>query len=197
MLNFACVACHSTTYAFALSVGPESSSAQKVGQWPAQEVKIPKVVARVLGGHTDLYKSGLLLEREGFGVGAFAYYRRIVEATIDGLLDKIEAILPEDERSDYSGRLMEVKKQHTAEKRLEAVSGLLPSHLRPNDVNPLSAIYSALSQGIHSDSEETCLDYAEAIRTSLVYLIEEIDRHKAQQATFSDRIKKVLAKPKK
>jgi len=51
----------------------------KLGQWPAQSIDPPKK-AKLLGKQTEeFYKKGLTSFQHGFGLGALAYFRRVVE----------------------------------------------------------------------------------------------------------------------
>ena len=74
---------------------------------------------------------------------------------------------------------------------------LLPSSLRPEGVNPLGAIHSALSEGLHAESDEECLEYADAIRNAVVFLVNKLIRTKVENKSFTDSMKKLLDKKNK
>ena len=63
---------------------------KKVGQSPAWDIVMDKELESLLGDHAYFYKSGLICESQRYGIGAFAYYRRIVEEVIDELLVSVE-----------------------------------------------------------------------------------------------------------
>jgi hypothetical protein len=92
-----------------------------------------------------------------------------------------------------------VKNETSAEVRIGVVKDLLPPILRPRDINPLSVLHSALSQGIHAESDEECLELAESVRASLVFLVRTLTRTKKDSAEFAshmDAIKRKLEKRK-
>ncbi len=41
----------------------------------------------MLGEHLKDYRKGLICENHSYGVGAYSYYRRIIENVIDDLLN--------------------------------------------------------------------------------------------------------------
>lgn len=168
---------------------------EKVGQYPAWSIFMDKELEKLLGDHSDFYKRGLVCESQGYGIGAFAYYRRIVEEVIDELLVSIEGLLTDPEEiKDYASALAEVKKTTVTQEKINLVKDLLPTSLRPDGMNPLSALHSALSEGIHAEDEETCLEYAEAVRDALVFLVNRLVRTKLENKSFSASMKKLLDK---
>lgn len=170
-------------------------SLTKVGQNPSWSIEMDKELEKLLDDHTDFYKRGLICESQGYGIGAFAYYRRIVEEVIDGLLISIEELLTDpEEKREYDTALEKVKKTTVTQEKIDLVKDLLPDSLRPDGMNPLSALHSALSEGLHAEDEDTCLEYAEAVRDSLVFLVNRLVRTKAENKSFSASMRKLLDK---
>ena len=66
----------------------------KVGQEPAWSIDIEPYLEKIFGKYVNDYKKGLINESQGYGIGAFAYYRRIVEVIIDELLNDILSLTP-------------------------------------------------------------------------------------------------------
>ncbi|MDZ7680350.1 MAG: hypothetical protein U5J63_01245 [Fodinibius sp.] len=93
------------------------------------------------------YKKGLICESQGYGIGAFSYYRRIVE-DIDDLLDEISSLLKGEELDKYQEALQKTKKTNVTQDKIELVKDLLPQILRPDNMNPLSTLHSTLSEGL-------------------------------------------------
>lgn len=168
---------------------------EKVGQSPAWSIDIDQKVQKSLGEDlATYYRRGLVCESQGYGIGAFAYYRRIVEIKIDNLLEDISVLIPQEEVEKYQAALVEVKKEQQANKKIELVKELLPSSLRPDGINPLDILHSMLSEGLHAETDENCLEYAEEIRECLIYLLNEVTQKRASAAQFTDRMKKFLDK---
>ena len=54
----------------------------------------------------------------------------------------------------------------------------LPSSLKSLGANPLKILYSHLSEGIHKDSEEVCLQKAFGLDTILRFTIKKLNEEK-------------------
>lgn len=171
---------------------------RKVGQNPPWEIKINKSLANLLGVYSELYKKGLTCESEGYGIGAYAYYRRIVEGIIDKLLDSIAELIESDENKEiYTVALASTKNAKDASHKIELVKDLLPVSLTPNGLNPLSIIYTSISEGIHTKTDGDCLELADSIRKSLIFLVEQIFNQKKTRSEFTESMKKLLTKKEK
>lgn len=169
----------------------------KVGQYPSWSIEMDKELEDMLGAHSGLYKKGLICESQSYGIGAFAYFRRITEEIIDDLLVSITSLIGTEDKDKYLKALEEVEKQKIADKKIQIVKDLLPPILRPDGMNPLSVIYDALSGGLHSLSDEDCMEQAEAIRSSLIFLVNQIKKTENDAENFSSSMKKLLTKKSK
>jgi hypothetical protein len=193
---YSCAACHNSQF-FLLKFDENLSYVMKVGQYPAWSVSVDKNLSRVLHEHEDNYQKGLISESQGYGIGAYAYYRRIVEDIIDKLLGSIRDMLPEGDKEAYEKALEETRKSVIAKDKIALVKDLLPVSLRPDNMNPLSILHDNLSAGIHAKTDEECLELAGNIREILVYLVEKINeatRSKETSKQFTDSMRKLLDK---
>jgi len=168
--------------------------AMKVGQCPPWEITPDKKLTELLGEHQDYYKKGLVCESQGYGIGAYAYYRRIIEAIIDSLLDSIADLIPESEKQQYIEALNKTKETIIAKEKIELVKDLLPEILRPDGTNPLNLLHSTLSEGLHAKTDEECLNIAGSIRDILVFLVNQIFQTKESSKKFTTRMRKLLDK---
>jgi tetratricopeptide (TPR) repeat protein len=166
---------------------------RKVGQNPPWSIKMEKNLEKMLGEHADFYKKGLVCESQGYGIGAYAYYRRIVETIIDQLLDLIPELLEAEQQQQYKEALKKTKEATRAKDKIAIVKDMLPSSLIAEGYNPLGIIYKSLSEGIHALSDDDCLVQAELIRTSLNFLVDEILRKKQNLKVYTDSIKKLAS----
>ena len=167
---------------------------EKIGQYPDWNIEMDKELEKMLGEHTKYYKRGLICESQSYGIGAYAYFRRITEDVIDELLESILDLVEEDEKEQYIGRLEDVKKEKIAEKKINLVKDLLPKSLQVDGMNPLKELYEVLSQGIHNETDEECMEKAEAIRGILVFLVNQVIRTKKDKKSFTEGMKKILVK---
>lgn len=199
---YTCSACRSDQYIFFLQFIQTGKSKKdennftgyvwKVGQTPSWEIDIDSNIEKALGKDADIYKKGLVCESQSYGIGSYAYFRRIAENIIDELLGSISDLIDPSDRIKYQQALEDVKKTRVTEEKIELVQDLLPSSLQPNGINPLKSLHSALSEGIHSKTDDECLELADTIKTILIYLLEEIRTRNDKAKVFTDKMKKLL-----
>jgi hypothetical protein len=195
---YQCLSCEEFRCGFMFRIADDGQSVTKVGQYPPWSIEPELDVKEALGDHLKEYKKGLICESQGFGIGAFSYYRRIVEMLITGLLDDIgELIKDEAEHRNYMKRLSEVRDDYRAEVKIEVVKDLLPPILRPSNINPLADLHGALSMGLHSESDEDCLALAESIRASLAFLVGVVRRTKREAANYTSSMESIRKKLEK
>lgn len=194
--TYRCAKCKSFTQHYSIKISENLDYIMKVGQYPPWEISVDKELKKMLGDHEENYKKGLTCESQGYGIGAYAYYRRIVEEVIDELLDGIADLISGEDKEKYLKALEEAKKSHKAEDKIKIVKELLPPVLMPEGNNPLKLLYSQLSSGIHALSDEECLEKANYIRNILLFLVKEIISHRNSAKEFNDSIKGLLSKSK-
>ena len=189
---YVCSACVIFERQFFLKIGKEKDYIVKVGQEPAWEIKVDKTLSEMLGDHASYYSKGLICESQSYGIAAFAYYRRIVEETIDQLLSEVTGLLAEDERAQYREALEKTQKTRVTQEKIDLVKDLLPSILRPEGMNPLSTLHSILSEGLHAQPDEKCMELALQTREVLLFLVNQIAVSKAASKSFTDNMRKIL-----
>ena len=196
-LYYVCGSCRKFNRSFSFFVGENKEYIQKIGQYPAFDITIEKHLREMLGEYTDFYQRGLICEYNSYGIGAFVYYRRIIEEIIGNLLNSIPELMTGEEKQKYEEALEKVKNTKQTQEKIKLIKDLLPSILMPEGFNPFKTIYDMLSKGIHSKTDEECLDYSRAIRKSLIFLVEIILRTKKQKKEFTESMKKLLEKSRK
>lgn len=193
-LRYSCLGCQRFEVSF-LIVGTDDRVI-KVGRWPAPEISISHELETALGPEAPYFKRGRLLEENGHGIGAYAYYRRVVENKIGALLEEIASVLPPGP-SEYRDALQRVRGSPVAEEKIKIVKDLLPESLRPAGRNPLGLIYDVLSEGLHYESDERCLDLATSLRVALTTLVSELARHKQVQKDFTKALDRLQNRAKR
>ena len=91
-LHYVCCNCSRTKKSYAIFVetyGTSKLTVVKVGEWPPFGPRVPARVISLIGPDRELFSKGRLAENQGLGIGAFAYYRRVIENQKDRLLGKI------------------------------------------------------------------------------------------------------------
>lgn len=193
-LDYICANCNKERAIFVIKIS--DNKCEKVGQYPPLDISIPPEIKSLRDPIIEgLYKKGRISENFSYGIGAYTYYRRIVELKIDELLEKIKEFFPSEERKVYEGILEKMKKERNADKKINLVKDIITDEILSD--NPLKLLYSILSKGIHALSDEECLEYASTVRELLLLLIKKIeskkeDKEKYQKAQM--KIKKLLEK---
>ncbi|HEC38108.1 MAG TPA: hypothetical protein ENI29_07720 [bacterium] len=196
-LTYICASCEKFNRIFSLRVGKNRQSIEKVGQYPPWDINIKKNLIKLLGEYSENYKKGKTCESQSYGIGAFAYYRRIVEDIIGELLEIIQDLMIGEELEKYQEVLEKVRNTKNSTKKIALVKDLLPPILKTEQFNPLKTIHDALSKGLHGRTDEECLEDADSIRTSLVFLVDAILSRRKGQQEYTKNMKKIIEKQRK
>jgi len=191
---YSCVGCGTHTRDFYFNIAMDRKSIEKVGQFPPWEISGDKNIEKMLGNHKQHLSRGLICESQGYGIGAFGYYRRITEEIIDSLISDIESIIPAADKAAFADAYAKVKTTRQTSEKIELIKDLLPSSLEIEGMNPFGILHSALSEGLHANSDQECLSYAEAIRESLVFLSSQISETRNRKTAFTVKMRKLLDK---
>ena len=180
-LSYRCRNCKETQKVYSLLVFPEDGSTNytadvlKVGEAPPFGPHTPSRLSTLLGPDRDLFFKGRRAESQGLGIGAFAYYRRIVENQRDRFLLEIEKVARKTNVPDSSiEAIVRARKENQFSTSVEIIKDAIPPGLLLEGQNPLKLLHSALSEGIHAMTDEDCLQYATSIRVVLAELSERI-----------------------
>lgn len=195
--RYVCLGCEDDRRNYAILISRKLDWIMKVGQNPPWEIKGDKNIETMLDGHKNYLAKGMISESQGYGIGAFAYYRRITEEIIDQLLEDMSNMIPASEVERYAEAMGKVKTTRQASEKIQLVKDMLPSSLLSNGMNPLGVLHSALSEGLHAQTDDDCMTNAEIVREALIFLSAQISSFKQSQNGFNDRIKKLLDKKSK
>lgn len=170
-------------------VGTGSYKVMKIGQWPRWSIRPPAAIRSVLDEKSlDLYKKGRVCLAQGYGIGAFVYFRRVIESQTEHFLEMIREEAVADEDEETMNKVDVAFKEQNATLRLKLAADALPRRLRPGNINPLNRIYNILSNGLHSQSDEECLtkskDLLDAFDFMLVNMRLEMDAAKVFRASL-------------
>lgn len=138
-----------------------------------------------------------MCESQGYGIAAFSYYRRITEDIIDELLDSISDLIDIENKAQYQTALERTKKTRVTQEKIDLVKDLLPPILRPKGMNPLGVLHSQLSEGLHAETDEACLENAGHVREVLTFLVNQIIQSKESSKKFTESMQAILDKKTK
>lgn len=148
---------------------------QKIGQFPAFSIEPQSDLLKYLTEDDIVfYKKALINLSHNYGIGAYAYFRRIIENEIQRLIKSISELEfegVEDVKVAYDKYL----RDHQMGALISVLNSHLPSSLQRLGGNPISLLYQQLSEGIHDSSEEVCADKAKLIDSLLTYTIKAIN----------------------
>jgi len=167
----------------------------KVGQFPSiadlQSNEIDKYRKVLSKERFKDFKRGIGLVSHGIGVGSFVYLRRIFEDLIaeahQEAINNSDWVNKNEEAFNASGvRVVE---------KILLLKDFLPEYLVEN-----RNIYGILSKGIHSLSEDECLEYYPVIKIGIEFILDEkLEKaRKAEKiANNQNQIQKILSRIKK
>lgn len=141
---------------------------QKLGETPQFGLPVSPSTMKIVGPDRQQFLKGRNCEVLGLGIGAFAYYRRVVENQKNRIYDEILRISQHSQMDPELVKQIEAAKgeiQFT--KSVEKIKAALPTSVLVGGENPLLLLHSALSKGVHELSDEECLSLANDIRTVL------------------------------
>lgn len=193
-LSYRCQSCKQFTRQFQIYISPDLDYCYKFGQYPEWEIKIDANLEKTLGSHAQTFRKGLVCESQGYGIGAFSYYRRITETIIDELLQSIADLIELEKKDAYMSALEKTKKTRVTQDKIDLIKDLLPSILRPGGMNPLGVLHSELSAGLHAETDENCLENASHVRDILTFLINQIMASRESAKHFTASMKTLLDK---
>jgi hypothetical protein len=170
---------------------------QKLAEWPPFSPRTPSKVMSLVGPDRDLFLKGRRAEIEGLGVGAFSYYRRIIEGQKNRLLDEIIRVARHlGVPADAVSRLEAAKLETQFSKAVENVKDAIPHVLYIKGHNPFTLLHGALSEGLHDASDEACLVAANDIRLLLVAFAERLAEAMQDQKELDEALSRLVNRQK-
>jgi hypothetical protein len=180
------------TTATATSIG---GRAFKLGESPPFGPHTSSRVITLIHPDLDLFLKGRRAESQGMGIGAFAYYRRVVENQKNRLLDEIKrASLRVGVDSAVITLLDEAMAETQFSKAVDLVKDAVPQALKIDNHNPLTLLHSALSEGLHGQTDEICLELATTIRIVLTDLAERLAQATRDHQELRKAVSRLLRK---
>jgi hypothetical protein len=132
---------------------------------------------KLIGPDRESFLKGRRCENQGLGIGAFIYYRRVVENQKDRILNEIIKV---SEKLGAPEEKIETLKKAVSEtqfsKALDMAKDVIPESLLINGHSPILLLHSALSEGVHALSDEECLTIASSVRVVLGELSDRLSQ---------------------
>ena len=194
-LIYSCRNCTKASKTYALRVaakekGPDS--VVKYGEMPAFGPPLPPRLINIFGDDRELFMKGRRTESQSLGIGAFVYYRRVVENQKDRLLEEIRKAAERlGADTDLLDSIDRAKGETQFSKAIELVKDAIPDGLKVQGENPLTLLHRVLSRGVHGLDDRECLERAQAVRQVLTELVSNIAQVTKDKRELTDAVKKL------
>jgi hypothetical protein len=205
-LDYVCSNCQKTYKRFSIfvSIAPKIAAqinqgkCEKYGEVPAFGPPTPPRLLRLFGSDKDVFLKGRRSEIQGLGIGAFAYYRRIVENHKDDIFSEIIKVCEKiGSTPEVISLLNTAKREVQFSSALEKAKEAIPAALLINGHNPLTLLHSALSSGIHAKDDAECLELANDIRIVMSELANRLGQALNDEKELSAAVNRLLASKQK
>lgn len=153
---------------------------QKVGQFPSYEIELNGSLKKYLSSEDQTnYKRALTCLSISYGIGAYSYFRRVIENEIKRIIKDISEL--EFEGVEFVKTALEnFDKDFQMSKLIDVINKYLPKSLKELGDNPIRLLYEQLSGGIHEFTDKECIDKALSIDILLNYVVKKINEEKYQ-----------------
>lgn len=140
-----------------------------------------------------MFLRGRRCETQGLGVGAFSYYRRVVEHQRNRIIEEIIKVAklvnaPQPTIAHLTDALAETQ----FSKSVALVKDAIPQSLLLKGHNPLTLLHEALSAGLHEESDARCLELAQAVRVVLAELSERLSQALKDEAELGEALSQLM-----
>lgn len=196
-LTYTCRNCGGGSHVFAVVIARDRSSAvgdvvvMKLGQFPPFGSPVSPRIKKLLGEDAELYDKGKRAEAQGLGIGAAAYFRRIVENQWQQLVRELREAASRLGATDLSA-YDEALSSNQFKRAVDLLKDVLPQKLLVQGRNPLTALHEALSVELHSLSDEKCIELAADIRMVLGAMLENIAEALADHRELAQAVNRLL-----
>lgn len=196
-LHYACSNCRSRSKIFAImarwNTVADIGEAAKLGEWPPFGPQVSLGIISILGKNKEMFLLGRRAEIQGLGIGALAYYRRVVEGQKDHIINEIIKLMRRTNSPETQiEKLKSAKKEKQFRKAVELISDTIPKALLINDYNPLALLEQAMNKGSYVQKDSDALKLATAIRKILTELAERVVRALEDQADLDEAVDYIL-----
>ena len=169
----------------------------KFGEMPPYGPPVSPKLIKLIGPDRDAFLKGRMCENQGLGVGAFIYYRRVVENQKDRIFGEIIKVSQKiGATEDKIEKIKSAVTETQFSKALDMAKDAMPESLLINGHSPISLLYSALSEGVHALTDEQCLELAGSIRVVLGELSDRLSQALKDEAELTKALSTLMNKKK-
>ncbi len=197
-VTYQCSNCQKTRKVYSLAAKLDEKARShgicyKFGELPAYGPPVPSKLMKLIGPDRDIFLKGRNCENQGLGIGAFAYYRRVVENQKNRILKEIIKVSEKiGAPQDKIDTLREAIKETQFSKALKMAKDVIPESLLIDGHSPILLIHRSLSRGVHELSDEECLELASTVRLVLGELSERLSNILKDKAELTEAISTLI-----
>jgi hypothetical protein len=201
-ITYQCSNCQRTEKTFSIAAKTETNGkpqgeCYKFGELPTYGPPVSPKLIKLIGPDRDEFLKGRRCENQGLGVGAFVYYRRVVENQKNRILGEIIKVSEKiGASSDKIKNLSSAVTETQFSKALDIAKDAMPESLLINGHSPIKLLHSALSEGVHVLKDEQCLELAGSIRVVLSELSERLSQALKDEAELTKALSTLMNKKK-
>lgn len=161
----------------------------KTGQNPELREHTDAVLRKALGDSLHLYQKATRARNFGFGIGAVAYLRRIIEDRTGQLLDLLKEEKWESWTQAERDEFDNARKTYQYSQKIEyAAEKILPKDVFANGRDSFSALHDVTSSGIHSKSEDECIAIFDRCNLVFTRTFQILHEHKRERDEFAAQL---------
>jgi len=169
---------------------------QKVGAYPELRIKLDNQVNKFFDREASgFYYKGIKAINDNYGIGALAYFRRIVERELIHLIEVIKD-LPDANKPMIQNLIDEHSKNPSVSTIYSSIFEYLPNSLRILGDNPIKLLYNQTSEGLHSMTESESLHKAKNILRLLEFVILKIYEERSTVKDIKEIMKELKSENK-
>ncbi|MFX0203267.1 MAG: hypothetical protein ACFFCW_44755 [Candidatus Hodarchaeota archaeon] len=201
-VTYKCSNCQRITKTFSLAAkieeeGKSQGVCYKFGELPPYGPPVSPKLIKLIGPDRDEFLKGRRCENQGLGVGSFIYYRRVVENQKNRILGEIIKVSEKIGAAPDKIKKLKLALDETQfTKALELAKDAMPESLLINGHSPIQLLHSALSEGVHSLTDEQCLEMAGSVRIVLGELSERLSQALKDEAELTKALSTLMKKEK-
>jgi hypothetical protein len=159
---------------------------RKIGQYPAPEsssIKLPPELSDFLNDEDgEFYRKGLKnLEMEQ-GLGAFSYFRKMLENQMERIIETLSNPYSQD-GNKIAEAIAAYRKEPQKSKLIEDITYYLPDNLKEHGANILLVLCDTASVDIRGLTEKECIKKSKDVDTLFRYLIRRINEGNSGMTT--------------
>ena len=197
-LTYGCRNCEESRRVFSIrtrATGGGKGRVYKIGEFPPFGPPLPSRVISLVGPDREMFLQGRRAENQGLGIGAFAYYRRVVENQWKRVVAEIIRVAVQVRAPEAMiANLRKAGEESQFRKAVKMIKEGVPESLKIRGQNPLTLLYAPLSEGLHDEPDEHCLGLASSIRVVLTELAERIGLALKDEAELSEAVTRLLSR---